>query len=302
MFEVIKKNQVMQVSGVTITIYGDAGLGKTTLANTAKNAITIDFDNGFQRCAKEHKQDCVPVVNWNDIAHHMNEFFAMLEGYDTVIIDTVGSMLDYIDLALITNDPKLAIATLKKYGELKNVFSQFHRRLMTLGKDVIYIAHAKEKEENERRYLRMNITGSSYDLVVQKSDMVGYMSMINGKATIDFNPTDRKIGKNSANIPTATIGNIDEIEGFMANMIQQVKDALNAHSESQAESIAKIDSLIHDGMQAQSIDALNAYVDVITTSGLIKAEKLQVWNKFKKHAESLGYEYNAKSKQFEDAQ
>lgn len=301
MFKVVTKNEVVPVNGVTITIYGDAGLGKTTLANTANNAITIDFDNGFQRCAKEHKQDSVPVVNWDDIARHQNEFFEMLTGYDTVIIDTVGSMLDYIDISLVINDPKLATATLKKFGELKTVFSQFHRRLMTLGKDVIYIAHAKEKEENERRYLRMNITGSSYDLVVQKSDMVGYMSIVNGKATLDFNPTDRKIGKNSANIPTITIGNLNEIEGLMASIIQQVKDALNAHSANQAESIAKVDAMIHDGLQANSIDALNAYVDVITNSALTKAEKLQVWNKIKKHGELLGFNYNAKSKQFEVA-
>lgn len=299
MFQVVSKNETMPLNGVTFTIYGDAGLGKTTLANTASNPIVIDFDNGYHRSA--FRQNFIPVKSWRDIAYHQDEFFAVMNQYDTIIIDTVGAMLDYVDFMLIENNPSLATKTMLKFGELKKAFSEFHRKLMMLGKDVIFIAHAKEKEENEQRILRMSITGSSYDLVVQKSDMVGYMSVINGKPTIDFDATEKKIGKNCAKIPQTIIPELHELDGFMAGLIQRTKNALQQHTAEQDASIQRINEFIAEGLKAVNIESLNAYIDVIGSAGLSKSEKLQVWNAVKKHGDSLGYVYNTKSKAFEVA-
>ncbi len=50
----------------TITIYGEAGAGKTTLGNTAKNAIVFDFDEGHQR--SKLSSDVFERVNYKEIA------------------------------------------------------------------------------------------------------------------------------------------------------------------------------------------------------------------------------------------
>jgi hypothetical protein len=296
MFTIVKKTEQLPIGGITITIYGDAGTGKTTLANTARNPIVIDFDNGYHRAA--YRQEFVPISSWRDIADHQAEFFAAIADYDTIVIDTVGAMLDYLQIYLVEQNPKLEKATMQMYGELKKNFQDFHRKLMAMGKDIVFIAHAKEKEENEQRIKRPLLVGSSYDLVVQKSDLVGYMTVLNGRTILDFDASETKIGKNCANLDPMPIGSLADVENFMDNLIQKVKASLQRQSEEQEESINKIKVILSELQTTGDIDSINAFVSKVKASRFTKVEKLQIWEHTKKHGESLGFVYNAKAAKF----
>jgi hypothetical protein len=41
--------------------------------------------------------------------------------------------------------------------------------------------------------------------VIRLSDLVGFVSAVNGKPTLDFNPTDKHTGKNCAGFKALTI-------------------------------------------------------------------------------------------------
>lgn len=296
MFKIVKKTEQLPIGGITVTIYGDAGTGKTTLANTAKNPVVIDFDNGYHRAA--YRQEYIPVRSWRDIAANQSEFFEAVSQYDTIVIDTVGAMLDYLQLYLIEENPRLEKATMQMYGELKKNFQDFHRKLMAMGKDIVFIAHAKEKEENEQRIKRPLMVGSSYDLVVQKSDLVGYMSVINNKTVLDFDAGETKIGKNCANLEPQIIGSLAEIENYMDNLISRTKAALANQNEEQEKSIERVKQTLHGVENTKDAHVLNSYVERIKTWELSKAEKLQAWEQVKKVGEQLGLIYDPKKKLF----
>jgi hypothetical protein len=299
MFSIVKKTEPVVIGGITVTIYGDAGTGKTTLANTASKPIIIDFDNGYHRSS--YRQEYIPIGSWADISDNMHTFFDAIAEYDTIVIDTVGSMLDYITIHLIEREPRLAKATMQMYGELKKTFQDFHRRLTAMNKNVVFIAHAREKEENEQRRLRPNAQGSSYDLVIQKSDLVGYMTVVGGKTVLDFDATEQKIGKNCANLKPMVIGDLVDIKDFMADLFTDVKRTLQLNNEKQTESIESMNSLISEAQQLSDADEFNAFIDVISTSGLNKSEKLQIWNKVINLAKQKGIQYIAKNKVFVDS-
>ena len=91
--QITKKDESLKLESFTITIYGEAGAGKTTLGNTAKNAIVFDFDEGHQR--SKLSSDVFERVSYKEIATE-SKLRALLSGYDTIVIDTAGAMIDSI--------------------------------------------------------------------------------------------------------------------------------------------------------------------------------------------------------------
>jgi replication-associated recombination protein RarA len=47
--KVYSANEIIESAGMVALIYGDPGIGKTTLANTAPNPLLLDFDRGAHR-------------------------------------------------------------------------------------------------------------------------------------------------------------------------------------------------------------------------------------------------------------
>ncbi|WP_262055125.1 hypothetical protein [Parabacteroides distasonis] len=73
-------------------------------------------------------------------------------------------------------------------------------------------------------------TGQSKDLLIRIADQVGFITMINEKRTICFDPTDTTVGKNVAQIPPTVIPecNSTEFPSFMAGIVSKVKKAIQS--------------------------------------------------------------------------
>ena len=74
-------------------VYGQAGMGKTTLALSSPNPLLLDFDNGIHRVNYGHQKDTVQIHAWNEVLDVLKED---LSAYDTIVVDTIGKMMDYI--------------------------------------------------------------------------------------------------------------------------------------------------------------------------------------------------------------
>lgn len=286
MFRITEKNQPMHVGALTVLIYGEAGIGKTTLANTSNNAVVLDFDKGSHRAS--YRQDVLSIDKWSDIAYNMQDFMNAIEKYDTIIIDTIGNMLDYMMLFIIDENPRYLKNQMQAYGELKKMFYDFHQRLIQMNKDMIFIAHVKSKDEGDFKSVKPLASGSSYDLIVQKSDLVGYMSVINGKTILDFNASEFKVAKNCANYEPFIIGNLTDIKDKMNSIINETKSILQRASDAQKESLLLIDTLISDANACIDADGLNELLNRLPKIKLSKSEKIQIWESIKLHGESLG--------------
>ncbi|HOK14930.1 MAG TPA: ATP-binding protein [Candidatus Kapabacteria bacterium] len=294
MFKIIKANEPLTVTSLKVLIYGEPGSGKTSLANTAENPLTLDFDKGVHR--SDFRKDVLIIESWKQINDNMAELIKAFSNYNTIILDTVDTLLDYMGTWIIEQEPKLARNKLQFYGKLKDEFSLFIGKLKTLGKDVVMIAHVREKEEGDLRIKRPAITGGSYDRVLQIADLVGYLFIKDNKRTIDFNPTDYWIGKNSAKFDTMTIPDFNNNPDFFAKLIKDMKSAINKQTQLQADTINMLEEFSLKIQNLTDLDKINAFLPNLTS--LKAGIKKQIWDKIQLRAKELNFEFNKDEKKF----
>src|SRR5438094_161444 len=117
MLKIIKASEPIKVERINLCLYGPPGLGKSSLAFTAKDPLLLDCDGGAYRAA--NRKDTVPVSKWADIISITAED---LKPYKTVVVDTAGRALDFLTADIIAANPKMGrggALTLQGFGELK---------------------------------------------------------------------------------------------------------------------------------------------------------------------------------------
>ena len=227
---IVKKDDVMPERPIIAVIYGVPGSGKTSVATTSDNPLIIDCDRGYDRAVQ--RVDTVLANTWADVLQEEQNF----RGYKTIVCDTAKSILDdYIQQYVVQNDYKLQKNTLKRFGAMGEEFKGFISRLRSLGIDLVFICHDKEVAEGDVIRHAPDCTGQSKDLLLRIADQVGYISLINNKRYISFEPDDTHVGKNVGQIPLSEIPDATEPEfgSFMADVIKKVKESIQSKSEAQ---------------------------------------------------------------------
>jgi len=197
----IKKPSQLKTENILLKglIYGQPGIGKTTMALSSPNPLLIDFDNGLRRVDAQYQKDSVQVESYENLLDVLNS--EDIKNYDTVVIDTLGKMIDRIGDYLATSNPKIKQSdgqlAMKGWGAVKLEFQQLLKLLDSKRKSVIFIAHEKEDKENDKVIKRPDVAGSSGKDVVKELDFMGYMSMHGNKRTIDLMPNEAFYAKNS---------------------------------------------------------------------------------------------------------
>ena len=187
----------LRISSVIATLYGPPGIGKTTYALTANNPLLLDFDRGAHRADGRHGKAVAPVAQWQDVSGLKP---ADLDGYDTIIVDTIGTLLDSLAANIVAKDSKMGYAgnlNLQGYGKLKADFARWLGFLRSIGKDIVFLAHCTEQRQPDGSTVdRIKAVGASRDEVYQQSDIIGRLS-INGKdRVVSFDPTEHSYAKN----------------------------------------------------------------------------------------------------------
>jgi hypothetical protein len=227
---IIRKNESFPERPVIIVLYGTPGSGKTSLFNTCDQPILIDCDRGADRAI--NRQDTVIAKNWQEVIESESE----IKNYKTVGIDTAKAVLDdFMMVWVIEKDYKLKTNKLKAYGAIGDEFKAFVNTRRAEGLDMVIIAHAKEEKDGDILRLSPDVTGQSKDLILRIADQVGFLTMVNNKRTLTFEPTDKTIGKNVARIPTMEIPDESDpkFKSFMAEIIARVKSSIRSQSEEQ---------------------------------------------------------------------
>lgn len=282
---ILKSDDAITIENIIITIIGYPGAGKTTTALSADKPLLLDFDNGIQRSAR--RGDCIRIKNWDDLAEFNIEH---LSEYKTIIIDTVGKALEVLSVELIKRNPKLARSsgelTLQAYGALSSTFRNFLNKLKSFGKDIILIGHAKEMAQGDNTVIRIDAMGNSKDELVKCSDLLGFMEADNEGIRLNFNPTERHLGKNCAGFSTLRIPHVDTDSTFMAEIIAKTKEKINALSAEQTdkiESIQRFNDLLANNIDTESLTEL--------TKLEFLAEKPYLKILLVNHAKKLGFKY-----------
>lgn len=184
-------------------IYGQSGMGKTTLALSAPSPLLLDTDNGIHRVNSNHWVPTVQVQSYNDVLDTLNR--EDLTPYQTIIIDTGDKLLDFMAQYIIAKNQKMGKTngslTLQGYGERKQEFKQFCKLVSGLGKHLVFVAQRETKQEGDNiRYVPL-FGGSNYDSLVTELDLVGYLEANGRNRMLTFDGTDRNDGKNTCCLP-----------------------------------------------------------------------------------------------------
>jgi len=244
--KIIKAEEPIKVNQLVVVIYGPPGIGKTTLSFSSDASVLLDFDKGVYRAM--NRKDSVPVTSWQDVTNITPEDLAP---YKTVIVDTAGRALDFLTVNIIRNDPKKGTGgtlTLQGYGVLKSQFASWLTSLKLIGKDVVLIAHSSEEKNGDDMLERLDVQGGSKGEIYKSADAMGRIRLVNGQRILSFSPSDTAFGKNPGCLDALTIPDPNIEPDFLAGVIQQIKDKLNALTVEQqkrqkaiADWMAKID-------------------------------------------------------------
>jgi len=277
--EVIAPDEAIPAKKLLITIYGDPGIGKTSVAFTAGKPFLLDFDKGVERAVQEYRPFVLRITDYqamkNIIESEQLPQQVKENGYECVILDTGGTMLDNcIAPWLIKQNSKLGNNTgglsLQGWGALSVEFNQLVvNKLRDMGLHVIVICHAKEDGDGDNRKIRPLLKGSSLDILYQSCDLLGFMTMRGTKRTIDFNPTQEHHGKNVANLPVQIVpdANDPKFDGFLKRLIDQTLQGMQQQTSAQKIALERMAEIKDKMANANTPDEIDIVVDLAADLG-----------------------------------
>lgn len=295
MLKITKADDAIEVKQVTLLVFGQPGLGKTSLAFTAERPLLLDFDGGAYR--SEYRKDSVQVRTWEDIIGLTADDLAP---YATVAVDTVGRLLDALSVYIVQQNPKhgrgTGALTLQGYGELKAAYAGWLKTLLSYGKDVILVAHDKEDKDDDTLIVRPDIQGGSYGEVFKRADGIAYLYRGVKGTVLDFNPSGKWVGKNAGGIPPLSVPHFSTAPDCLAGIITQIKTKLNATAQHDAAAKAQVEEWRQTFAGIATPEALTAAVAAASkTSGVVGA---QVKALLSERAKVLGLKWDGKGKRY----
>jgi hypothetical protein len=290
----LRKNESFPERPIIIVLYGTPGVGKTSLLNTCEAPVLIDCDRGADR-ACNRAEGTIVATKWQDVLTDESE----IKQFKTVGIDTAKAVLDdFLMVYVVEKDYKLKTNKLKAYGAIGDEFKSFINVRRSEGLDIVIIAHAKEEKDGDILRLSPDVTGQSKDLILRIADQVGFVTMVNNKRTITFEPTDKTIGKNVARIPTMEIPDekSEEFKTFGADLIAKVKSSIRTQSEEQ---IQAQDEMNNFSLKVDSCENSDDLVSMFDDAAKMKEyQKAAARKLIAKRADDLGLKFDVETKKF----
>jgi hypothetical protein len=294
-------NEIEIKKTISILLYGQPGLWKTTTGLSAPNPVLFDYDGGVHRVHAAHRPVTVQIRNWGET----NEAIASpeMEKFETIVIDTAGKMLDFMNSDIIAKSkdkrPNRPL-TLKEYGERKQMFIAFIKAVSIMGKNVVFIAHEREEKVGDEKQIRPEIGGSSAGDLIKELDLVGYMEAVGKERAISFDPCEKFYGKNTCSLPSliklpAIINDKGDITGpnnFLSNIIETYKN----YQIKQTDLTSKYDALldiIRENIELTTDQrSLNDTMDKISKFEHIFDSKVKAGILLNEKASTLGFKFN----------
>ena len=304
-----KANELVIPTTIKMMVYGQAGMRKTTTALSAPKPLLLDFDNGVKRVNMSHLDgvDIVQITSWTDVQQVLQED---LSRYQTIVIDTIGKMMDYIiSYKCGTRQPQI-----RDWGGINQEFSGFVRNLSLLNKNIIFVAHRDTRKEGDDTVFIPALREKSYNSIVTGLDLLGYMEAKNEngrvKCTITFDPTNRNDGKNTCNLPSVmevptnldANGNPTAKNDFITTQVINPYLAMLQVKKVEIDKYNKVIEEIKEGIEfitdANSANEFSAHINEFehVGSSLMMARSL-----FAAKVKALGLVFDKKTKTYSDA-
>ena|SRR3990170_2349346 len=295
---IIKSTDPIDVPHPILCIFGQPGVGKTSLGYSGKDPLLLDFDQGAHRAI--NRRDTLAIASWAD-ALELVEAKGALDAYATITVDTVGRALDLLSDYLIEKNPKLGrdgSLSLQGFGKLKADFRLWLTRVRGMGKDIILLAHQREEKDGEVTYVRPDAQGASLGEILKNADLVAYLYMLGRDRVLDFSPTDRWFGKNPAGWSPFKVPVAAKATDFLAGLLDQGREALGHISTASAALGQQVDDW---RSQIETFTTVEEYQAAIPQIKQLSATvQPQVAKLLIDHAVTRGFPFDRTAKRFTD--
>jgi hypothetical protein len=297
-----KPNELTMKKTYVGLIYGQPGAGKSTLALSSVNPACIDVDKGMYRVEKRYQVPSLQVESYQQVLDLLNS--DELDGFDTIVIDTLGKLVDHMAEYIGKTYPKLRQSngqlTQQGWGQLKVEFHALVKLISGKNKSVIFVAHESEDKEGDVTKKRPDVSGSARKDIVKELDFMGYMEMSGNRRTISFSPSSAYYAKNSMGLDAVIeIPGIQAANSFIRDVIVSAIKNRREQDQAQAgpynELIKKIDGLIN---AAKDIAAFNEAYEELAGLDHIWDSKLYAWSKITEAAKTINALWNKEKKCF----
>lgn len=308
---IIKRPSELSVKDtLSVLIYGQPGIGKTTFGVSAPEAVLFDYDGGVQRINGAHQVPTLQPTSWEDTNEALKEIAQEMPEVKTIVIDTVGKMLDYMSAYIIKTDPKMGqrdgSLSLKGYGVRKTMFVNFIKQLALMGKNVVFIAHEREERRGEETFKRPEIGGSSANDLIKELDLVGYMYAVGKERVITFDPAEYYYAKNTCSLPAAIkLPVVVDEKGkgtsnvAFSNIVMSYKTAQEKRQEQTAEYEALLDVIAGKVKAATDAASLNEAMTEVFGFEQIYDSFLRAQKAVAAKGKALGLTYNKTARRYE---
>ena len=171
-------------SGIVMCIYGESGVGKTTLASEAPGCLYADAENGLQGLAESRPDLHVwPIQNWQDLEDLYMFLTLGGHGYESVVLDPMN-MIQRISLNhVLMAYPKVArpyggsLASQGDWGksmdDLTTLMLLFSQQLGNMNVVFTCLAQSRDKDED---FVKPWLRGKNMsDTLMAACGVVGYL-------------------------------------------------------------------------------------------------------------------------------
>jgi hypothetical protein len=287
-----------------VLIYGHPGIGKSTLALSMPNPVLIDADSGVRRIAPYHRVPTLPVSSYQEVLDVLAS--KELIPFETIVIDTAGKLLDYINAYVIKQDSKYAkrdgSLAIQGWGARAVVFEAFVSRISKMEKHLVFVAHEKEERDGDTKIIRPDFGGGKAGgELIKGLDLIGYMEAIGKNRTISFTPCEKYYAKNAARIDDML--QIPRLDGstkndFMTGIVKQCEAAMTEESEQVKQYNTLMEEMKEHIEAIEDAETITAAIEAIKKIDHIWDSKTKVWLMLQEKASSLGFIYDKTNKIF----
>lgn len=318
----IKKPSELNFAGKNyiMILAGRPGVGKTTLAESAPSPIVIDLEDGIARVEACYRGDTSTADDTMSDIEKYNAFIEDLKSpdmaqYKTIVIDSLGKLIDLLTPVVIKESPANAqkdgkTLSMKGYGAIKTKVKEFQKLIASLHKNLIYVVHVTEFQDGDVTKTRINVAGSTKDSIWDDADIGGYIEFVGKNRVIHFSPSEKWDAKGTHGISgTYDIPELKSSkDGGSAKDNHFITDLFNTMTQNlidEQKYIADGETLYNEAMKlapkieaVTNVDELNAVLAELKAAkhGLTSQKELQ--SKFKKKVDELGATYDKDSKQY----
>ena len=177
-----------------VTILGDSGLGKTSLACTFPQSIVIRAEDGLSAIPADRRPDAFPIIHKvDDVWEQLMALVKEDHDYKTVVIDSVTALERLFIQHVIDSDPKNPRSinqAMGGYGAGLAAVATMHQRVRKAcgmlnerkGMHVVFIAHADTETielPDQDPYTRYSLRLGKRSVApyVDDSDVVGFLKL-----------------------------------------------------------------------------------------------------------------------------